>query len=91
MTDWMQEIRNALVASMVPVGARSHGSPHNAPSIAPGPQGSFCFRTFGRVYVELRPMGPLTDAEWSAMVRAVQPFDAGCGATIYRPREITKE
>ena len=81
--DWYTPMIDALRLSGAPVGVRTHGSPKNAPSVAPGPHGSYCFRTWGRVYVELRPMGPLSEREVSAMMDAIRPFDIGAGLTVY--------
>lgn len=81
---WREPLLSALRLSGAPVAIRSHGAPRNAPSPAPSRHGSYVFRTWGRVVVELRPMADLTPAEVDAMQEAIRPFVVG-GMSIYGP------
>jgi hypothetical protein len=69
------------IESAAPVKVRLHGSPANAPSIEARGCGFAAFRSWGRLYVEVAPLRPLTEQEADTLAGVLRYWEGEPGRT----------
>lgn len=82
MDKQQRENLRADLERAAPVTVRFHGSPRNAPSLRTTGVGCLAFRSWNRVFVSVSPSRPLVEAEVSALVDAIRPWDGGGGLSV---------
>lgn len=79
----LDTMRADFRALALPIEVRLHGAPSNAPAIQAAPYGSTCFRGPAGYYVEIRHMGPMSEADYDRVGTLLSRHSSVIASSFY--------